>query len=206
LSAVANAQTGSNPSAGPVVSTGGGFPGAGPGHAIPHALVSLLKGSSSRYTWVAAVSSALPAASLELSTGKSVIAIGGFSGRDPSITLDRFEQLVRQGKIHYYVSVGGLGGGPAGGAGAARGGPPLLPGGGPPPGSSAGGGFPGGRFLGGGFPGGGPPAGGIPGAAGPGGNAGNSVESQIQSWVSSHYKSSTVGAVTVFDFSSSKAS
>jgi hypothetical protein len=133
------------------------------------------------------------------------MAIGGFSGNDPSITLTRFEQLVAQGKIHYYVSVGGLGGGPGGGPGSGSHGAPVLPGGGPPPGASAAGGFPGGGFGGGGFPGGRPPAGGFPGGAGPGGNAGNSVESQIESWASSHYKSTTVGAITVFDFSKPKA-
>lgn len=50
------------------------------------------------------------AASLELSTGKSVIAIGGFSGTDDAPTLEQFKEWVAEGKIAYYIS-GGQGGG-----------------------------------------------------------------------------------------------
>jgi 4-amino-4-deoxy-L-arabinose transferase-like glycosyltransferase len=241
FSAVASAQSGGNPTAGPVVASGGlpgsgGFaggaarsripgPGAGgfgrvPGGAVGgagsvnRALTSLLNHGSSHYRWVAATSSAQTAAPLELSTGKSVMAIGGFSGRDPSTTLARFEQLVAQGKVHYYVSGGGLGGGAAAGRGGAfpgggRGGafpgagpPPGLPGGGPPAGALPGGGPPAGIAPGGGAPGGFPAG---PGGAG-GGNAANSVESQIQTWVSSHFKSTTVGGTTVFNLTQPKAS
>jgi 4-amino-4-deoxy-L-arabinose transferase-like glycosyltransferase len=225
LSAVANAKNGPNPSAGPVVSSAAGFPGGGGAGAVPgavrpqsgasgagqagagpggagaggpstsvsRALTALLKNGASGYSWAAATSSAQAAASLELATGKSVMGIGGFSGRDPSTTLSRFEQLVSEGKIHYYLSGGGLGGGPGrtAGAGAFRGGPPpgAVPGG-PPPGV---------------IPGGSPPAGGVQGRGLPGGVGGNSVENQIQSWVSSHFKSTTVGGVTVFDLSKPKA-
>ena len=214
LSTVANADTGPNPSAGPAVSSARGFPAGGQATRIPgssragssgvpggadsvsSALRSLLDQGSSRYTWVAATSSAQTAASLELSTGKSVMGIGGFSGRDPSITLARFEQLVSQGKIHYYISGGGFGGG-AGGAG--RGG--AFPGGGPPPGVLPGGGPPSG-----GLPGGGPPASGSTGRGLQGGSPSSAVESRIQSWVSSHYKSTTVGGSTVYDLTQPKAS
>ncbi|TDW15382.1 4-amino-4-deoxy-L-arabinose transferase-like glycosyltransferase [Kribbella kalugense] len=65
-------------------------------------------------TWAAATSGSQSAASLELATGKSVIAIGGFSGTDDAPTLAKFKQWVAEGKITYYIS-GGQGGGGAGG-------------------------------------------------------------------------------------------
>ncbi len=58
--------------------------------------------------------------SLELSSGASVLAIGGFTGTDDSPTLARFEAYVRAGEIHYFVAGSGFGsGGPGGGGGAA---------------------------------------------------------------------------------------
>jgi hypothetical protein len=64
---------------------------------------------------------------MELATGGiPVMAIGGFRGTDPAPSLARFEKLVSEHKIHYYVAGGGLGGGLAergtGGVGGADGG------------------------------------------------------------------------------------
>ena len=56
------------------------------------------------------------AAALELSSGKAVMAIGGFSGSDPAPTLAEFERDVSAGKVHYFVAGGAMGGGPGGGA------------------------------------------------------------------------------------------
>jgi hypothetical protein len=39
-----------------------------------------------------------------------VMSIGGFNGTDPAPTLAEFQQLVAQGKVHYFVG-GGEGGG-----------------------------------------------------------------------------------------------
>src|SRR5581483_494429 len=123
LSAVARAQTGSTPSAGPTAANGrggfgfagGGFgaptgPPPGGGSSVGTALAALVKSGAAGYTWAAATDSSMVAAPLELATGKAVMAIGGFTGSDRSITLARFEQLVAEGKIHYYVG-GGFGGG-----------------------------------------------------------------------------------------------
>jgi hypothetical protein len=46
------------------------------------------------------------------------MAIGGFSGSDPSPTLVEFQALVAQGDIHWFVG-GGDGGGPGGRASSA---------------------------------------------------------------------------------------
>jgi hypothetical protein len=83
------------------------------------ALVSALKANASSYTWVAAINRANSAAGIQLAAGEPVMAIGGFNGTDPAPTLAQFEQYVRAGKIHYYISSdSGLGGGRFG-AGAA---------------------------------------------------------------------------------------
>ena len=76
--------------------------------------MSLLKANAGRYRWVAATTSAPQAAPYELATGKPVMAIGGFMGTDNAISLSAFQQLVRAGKIHYFI---GGGNGPAGGPG-----------------------------------------------------------------------------------------
>ncbi|MFD6070080.1 ArnT family glycosyltransferase [Amycolatopsis lurida] len=65
--------------------------------------------------WAAATSSSQAAASLELASGKPVIGIGGWSGRDPAPTLAEFQRYVVNGEITYYVE-GGRGGGPGGGS------------------------------------------------------------------------------------------
>src|SRR5439155_1282351 len=80
------------------------------------ALAALLAQGGSSYRWVAATGSSSSAAPIELATGKAVMAIGGFTGSDQSITLARFKQLVAAGEIHYYIA-GGNGGGPGGGGG-----------------------------------------------------------------------------------------
>ncbi|MEI8412950.1 MULTISPECIES: hypothetical protein [unclassified Kribbella] len=65
--------------------------------------------SKTTTTWAAAVSGSQTAASLELSTGKSVIAIGGFSGYRRRSDAGAVQGWVAEGKIAYYIS-GGQGG------------------------------------------------------------------------------------------------
>jgi 4-amino-4-deoxy-L-arabinose transferase-like glycosyltransferase len=116
--------TGSIPTSGP--STGGfggggglrtGGGGATGGRTSSSSLDSLLTASTTR--WAAATVGSQTAASLELSTGASVMAIGGFTGSDDSPTLAQFQAYVAAGQIHYFVAGGGMGGGPGGGGGTA---------------------------------------------------------------------------------------
>lgn len=87
--------------------------GAGAGTANA-ALNSALKRTTT--TWAAATVGSQSAASLELGTGgKSVMAIGGFSGSDPAPTLAQFERDVAEGRISYFI--GGGHGGPGRGSG-----------------------------------------------------------------------------------------
>jgi hypothetical protein len=76
-------------------------------------LVSALQADGSSYTWVAATTGSQNAASYQLASGYSVMAIGGFNGSDPSPTLAQFQADVAEGRIHYYIggSVGRSAGG-----------------------------------------------------------------------------------------------
>ena len=71
------------------------------------------------HTWAAATVGTNSAAPLQLASGQSVMAIGGFNGGDPAPTLAQFQQLVADGQIHWFVAGGrgGAGGGPGGGGG-----------------------------------------------------------------------------------------
>ena len=72
------------------------------GQANPQ-LIAALKAKASAYRWVAATTGSNNAAGLQLSSGKAVMAIGGFNGSDPSPTLAEFQAYVARGQVHYYV-------------------------------------------------------------------------------------------------------
>jgi 4-amino-4-deoxy-L-arabinose transferase-like glycosyltransferase len=83
---------------------GGGIGGLLNATTVGSALAQLLENNASHYTWVAATVGSNNAASYQLATGDPVMAIGGFNGTDPTPTLAQFEQYVKEGKIHYYIS------------------------------------------------------------------------------------------------------
>jgi hypothetical protein len=68
----------------------------------PH-LDAILKGTNTE--WSAAITRSSSAAGLELSTHTAVMAIGGFSGSDPTPTLGQFQDDVNQHKVAYYIVV-----------------------------------------------------------------------------------------------------
>ncbi len=143
---VTRSSTGAIPSAGPaaasVAGTGfirsgfGGPPSGGPVTLPPEARVpagiadgirgvganlradaiAYLKQHQGTATWLVAVQSANEAASIELSTGKSVLAMGGFSGSDPAMTVANLAKLVSSGQLRYVLLSGG---GPGGGSSSA---------------------------------------------------------------------------------------
>ncbi len=116
------------------------------------ALVTVLERKAGSYRWVAATVNSNSAAGYQLATDDPVMAIGGFNGTDPAPTLAQFENYVRHGDIHYFISSGG--------------------------------------FAGGGF-----------GRLGGGGGSGTTTAGQITTWVESHYTSTTVDGVTIYDLS-----
>ena len=72
-------------------------------------LVALLTQDADRYTWVAAAVGSNSAAGVQLATGRAVMAIGGFNGSDPAPTLEQFQQLVAEGRIHWFLGGGRMG-------------------------------------------------------------------------------------------------
>ncbi|MFD8738008.1 ArnT family glycosyltransferase [Streptomyces sp. NPDC059618] len=106
----------------------GGMPGGGGaggllnGASVGSAAEALLSKNAGDYTWAAAAIGSQNSASYQLATGKPVMAIGGFNGTDPSPTLAQFKKYVTDGKIHYFISGGGMGGGMGGMGGGREGG------------------------------------------------------------------------------------
>jgi 4-amino-4-deoxy-L-arabinose transferase-like glycosyltransferase len=98
---------------------GGGFPGGFGGRTDPQ-VAALLRGATTQ--WSAATPTTMAASSLELASGTSVMGLGGFSGNDPTPTLDQFEADVDRGLIRFYVApTTGAGGGAAQRGGFGRG-------------------------------------------------------------------------------------
>ena len=74
-------------------------------------LVQLLQADAGRYRWAAATIGSQSAATYQLASEQPVMAIGGFTGSDPSPTLAQFQAYVAAGDVHYFIAGGGFGGG-----------------------------------------------------------------------------------------------
>ncbi|MBI4942588.1 MAG: glycosyltransferase family 39 protein [Actinobacteria bacterium] len=101
---------------------GGGMGGGGMGGLLNSTtpsteLQALLEADADSYTWVAAAVGSQNASGYQLATQEPVMAIGGFTGSDPSPTLAQFQEYVAAGRIHYFVG-GSLGGQQNGGSSA----------------------------------------------------------------------------------------
>ncbi|MBH0777433.1 ArnT family glycosyltransferase [Nocardia bovistercoris] len=93
-------------------------PGGHPGIAPNAELEDMLRASDRR--WTAATVGSFGASALELRTGTSVMAIGGFGGGDEAPTLEQFRTLVADGAIGYFVTTRDAGPRPPRPDGAAR--------------------------------------------------------------------------------------
>ncbi len=98
---------GGGPGGGGPAGGAGGGPGGGPGGlggatSVSSQLVDALRATTS--SWAAATTGDNLAASLELASGRAVMALGGYNGTDPAISLARFQALVRAGEVRYYVA------------------------------------------------------------------------------------------------------
>ena len=107
---VAHAHSGPGTMSGPSRDAGfggggrGGPGGRGPGGAEADnaALAQLLEGVDSR--WAAAGIGSMGVSSLELKTGASLMAIGGFTGSDNSPTLAQFQAYVADHQVRYFIA------------------------------------------------------------------------------------------------------
>ena len=102
---------GGTPAGGP-----GGRGGPGGGETDNAQLAALVGGTDNR--WAAASIGSFTASGLELKTGASVMAIGGFTGSDNSPTLAQFQQYVADNQVRYFIA-GDRGGRPRGKSGSA---------------------------------------------------------------------------------------
>lgn len=95
-----------------------GFTGmgrGGPGSQVSTQMIDYLVRNQGGATWLVAVSSSMTADPIILKTGKAVMAMGGFSGGDPAMTVAKLQQYIKSGKLHYVLTGGGRGFGPDGG-------------------------------------------------------------------------------------------
>lgn len=72
-------------------------------------LIEFLLKNKTNEKYLLVVSSSSDAADMIISTGESVMSLGGFMGNNKAITLDEFKELVKNGEVRY-VMAGGSGG------------------------------------------------------------------------------------------------
>ncbi|MBL8055142.1 MAG: hypothetical protein JNK29_00520, partial [Anaerolineales bacterium] len=106
------------PYAGPELLQRAGRPGGAPGTADSGRLAAYLLRQRAAETFLAAALNANTAAPLILATGEPVMALGGFSGRDPILTEAELAERVRAGQVRFFLlpaggRAQGVGAGPA---------------------------------------------------------------------------------------------
>lgn len=91
---------------------GGNGPGQGFGGqgSVSDELIAYLTEHHSGETFLVAVAGANTAAPIMLQTGLPVMAVGGFSGNDPALTVEELEQLVANHELRYFLTGGRRGG------------------------------------------------------------------------------------------------
>ena len=118
--------SGFTPGAAPGDATGrptGGFGAGAPGgpagapgdEAASSSLTEYLVANRGAASWIVAVTSANQAGAIELATSQPVMAMGGFTGSDPTPTLEQLQAFAANGQLRFVI-VGGQGGGPGGGS------------------------------------------------------------------------------------------
>jgi 4-amino-4-deoxy-L-arabinose transferase-like glycosyltransferase len=100
----------------------GGF-GGRDGGGFDQATLNYLLANKGNATYLVAVTSAMEAAPIIIQTNEAVMAMGGFSGRDPILTVDSLKQMIAKGEVRFFMTggrgdVGGFGGGRGGRTGA----------------------------------------------------------------------------------------
>ncbi|MDL4776928.1 MULTISPECIES: glycosyltransferase family 39 protein [Thermomonosporaceae] len=90
---------------------GGTRGGGGPGGAVDAKMTAYLEQRQGTADWLVAVDNSQQASSLILQTGRPVIAMGGFTGIDPAMTVAKLQRYVQQGRLHYVLVGTGRGGG-----------------------------------------------------------------------------------------------
>ena len=106
---------------------GTGAPGGGPGglstpgtigsgDPAEDALIAYLLENRGGATWIVATSGSMSAANIQLAAGQPVMAMGGFTGGDPTPTREQLQALIHAGKLRFVMLGGGGFGGVFGGS------------------------------------------------------------------------------------------
>ncbi|MEO3824269.1 hypothetical protein [Actinomadura sp. B10D3] len=66
-------------------------------------LISYLEQNQGGAGWLVAVSSSQEASPIILRTGRPVIAMGGFTGGDPAMTVAKLQRYVEEGELRYVL-------------------------------------------------------------------------------------------------------
>lgn len=98
------------PSAGPSLLSSMGSGGGIGSSQTDSALLNYVLKHQGNAEYLFATDDSSTAAPYIISTGKAVMAMGGFNGTDKAITLAQFKKLVKEGKLKYYYSGGKTGG------------------------------------------------------------------------------------------------
>jgi 4-amino-4-deoxy-L-arabinose transferase-like glycosyltransferase len=78
-------------------------------------LIAYLEAHQTAGSFLFATTSSMTASPYIIATGKPVMALGGFSGSDPILTVAQLQALVANGTVRYFLLGGGGGGGGFGG-------------------------------------------------------------------------------------------
>jgi 4-amino-4-deoxy-L-arabinose transferase-like glycosyltransferase len=104
---------GERPRPGAATAPNGGAPpaglGFGPGANTNSALIDYLVANQGSAEYLVATTDSNTAAPIIVATGEPVMSLGGFSGGDPTLSVDQFASLVSSGQVRYVLP--GRGGG-----------------------------------------------------------------------------------------------
>lgn len=112
------ALSGGDPQPGPMAQSNGGPANPGgtgaPGGAdVSQALVDYLVENQGSARWIVAANGSMVAASIQLAAGQPVMTMGGFTGGDPTPSLDQLQSTIASGELRYVLVSGNTGpGGP----------------------------------------------------------------------------------------------
>ncbi len=124
---IAGGGTMGQPRSGMAGGPGGSKGGARGGSSLSTATLDDLVTNQGEATWLLAVSDASSASQIELSTGRAVMAMGGFSGSDNALSLEQLQAYVASGELRFIVTGDARGGGSSGGPSGGSSGSDILP-------------------------------------------------------------------------------
>jgi 4-amino-4-deoxy-L-arabinose transferase-like glycosyltransferase len=95
---------------------GPGQMGGGPDEMVDSRLIAYLERNQGGARWLVAVGDAHSASAMILKTGRPVIAMGGFTGSDPAMTVGKLRRYVQDGRLRYVLTGDRMGRGRDGGS------------------------------------------------------------------------------------------